>query len=105
MMAKTCVCNEVFRAELPVLIDGILHRGDGPCFHVEPSARKVGKPHPEVTRLQAELILAERREAVLRQKLALARRDLDNQRGINNRLLALAQEDSNVIGELQSRLT
>ena len=53
------------------------------------------------TTQQAELILAEQREAELRVRLDKCRRDLENQRAINDRLLALAEEDSRVIAELQ----
>ena len=87
----------------PVLVAGVVHTTTR-CFPVEAAAPKMAPSHPEVTRLQAELILAERREALLRQKLASARRDLDNQRKVNDRLLELALEDSRVIGELQSRV-
>ena len=106
MMTKTCTCGLVTVPEKGGLVMGdTLHRADGSCFTVEGAKPKKPPAHPEVTRLQAEAILAERQEAVLRQKLAECRRDLDNQRKVNDRLLALAAEDSRVITELQDRVS
>jgi hypothetical protein len=99
----SCAAYEGTEANMPILIDRVLHRYKMDCIPVE-QHKKMGKPHPEVTRLQAELILSERREATLHQRLADCRRDLDNQRRANDCLLALAQEDSIIIKELQDRL-